>query len=169
MSRHAALLATALFHAALLALPQSVAARDTPGRRDETRVFDLVNEARSQGRRCGGESYPPAPPLVLSRALDRAAQVHARDMARKDYFSHIAPDGSHPKDRVQREGYELRLTGENIAFGAESAEEVMAGWLASPGHCANIMDARFREFGVAVATGRKRGHHYWVQEFGWPR
>ena len=61
-----------------------------------------------------------------------------------------------------------RLTGENIAFGPESAEEVVAGWLGSPGHCANIMDARFRDTGIAVATGRKRGHIYWVQEFGLP-
>ena len=63
-------------------------------------------------------------------------------------------------------GYRPRLTGENIAFGPESVEEVVAGWLASPGHCANIMDPRFREMGVAVALGRKRGHFYWVQDLG---
>ena len=68
-----------------------------------------------------------------------------------------------------RAGYQPRLTGENIAFGPESAEEAVAGWLDSPGHCANIMDPRFQHIGVALATGRGRGRIYWVQEFGAPR
>ena len=63
---------------------------------------------------------------------------------------------------------DARLVGENIAFGPESAEEAVAGWMASPGHCANIMDPRFREMGVAVAQGRKRGHFYWVQNLAEP-
>ena len=46
--------------------------------------------------------------------------------------------------------------------------QVVAGWLDSPGHCANIMDARFSETGIGIATGRQRGHIYWVQSFGWP-
>jgi uncharacterized protein YkwD len=132
------------------------------------RVLMLVNEARAAGRRCGRESFPPAPPLAESRSLRTASQRHAEDMARRRYFDHRAPDGSQPKDRVQRAGYQPRLTGENIAFAPESAEEVVAGWLDSPGHCANIMDARFAETGIGVASGRERGHIYWVQSFGWP-
>ena len=89
-------------------------------------------------------------------------------MARRDYFDHRALDGSEPKDRVRRAGYRPRLTGENIAFGPESAEEAVAGWMASPGHCANIMDPRFREMGVAVAQGRKPSHFYWVQDLAQP-
>jgi len=134
----------------------------------QQRVLQLVNEARARGRRCGSEKFPPVAALTLSAQLADAAKVHAQDMARREYFEHQAPDGSQPKDRVRRSGYRYRLTGENIAFGPESAEEVVAGWLGSPGHCANIMDARFRDTGIAVATGRKRGHIYWVQEFGLP-
>ena len=89
-------------------------------------------------------------------------------MARKKYFEHRGSDGSQPKERVLRAGYESRLTGENIAFGPESAEEVVAGWLASPGHCANIMDARFADIGVGLSIGHKRGQIYWVQDFGAP-
>jgi uncharacterized protein YkwD len=59
--------------------------------------------------------------------------------------------------------------GENIALGPQSADEVVDGWLASPGHCANIMDSRFRHIGVGLATGRGRGQIYWVQTFGAPR
>ena len=87
-------------------------------------------------------------------------------MARRGYFEHEGHDGSQPRDRVRRAGYRSRLTGENIAFGPESAEEVVAGWLDSPGHCANIMDARFRDIGVGIATRGKRV--YWVQNFGAP-
>lgn len=133
------------------------------------RVVDLVNEARSHPRRCGRERFPAAPPLTVSRKLSEAAADHARDMARRKYFEHVSRDGSEPKDRVRRAGYQSRLTGENIALGPESAEEVVAGWLASPGHCENIMDARFRDIGVGLAVGKKRGQIYWVQNFGAPR
>jgi uncharacterized protein YkwD len=119
-------------------------------------------------RQCGREHFPRVAPLRVSRALHEAATAHARDMARRNYFDHRAPDGSQPRDRVRRTGYRWTLIGENIAFGPESVAEAVAGWLASPGHCANIMDPRFRDTGIAVATGRKRGHVYWVQEFGQP-
>ena len=132
------------------------------------RVVELVNDARSRDRRCGAERFTAAPSLHVSQELNEAAASHARDMARKKYFEHRGSDGSQPKERVLRAGYEPRLTGENIAFGPESAEEVVAGWLASPGHCANIMDARFRDIGIGLSTGGKRGQIYWVQEFGLP-
>ncbi len=128
----------------------------------------LVNQARTRGRTCGNGQFAPSAPLLVSDKLYRAARTHASDMARRNYFEHRGRDGSSPKDRVQREGYRLRLTGENIAFGPETAAEVVDGWLASPGHCANIMDPRFREMGVAVALGSRRGHFYWVQELGTP-
>ena len=132
------------------------------------RVVELVNAARSNGRKCGSERFGVAPSLSVSQKLNKAAEGHARDMARKKYFEHRGSDGSQPKDRVIRAGYQPRLTGENIAFGPESAEEVIAGWLASPGHCANIMDPRFQSIGIGIAVGRKRGEIYWVQDFGAP-
>ena len=90
-------------------------------------------------------------------------------MARRRFFEHRGSDGSEPRDRVRRAGYASRLTGENIALGPESAEEAVAGWLDSPGHCANIMEPRLHDIGVGVAVGKKRGQIYWVQEFGAPR
>ena len=142
--------------------------RESPAK-VRARVVDLVNEARSHRRRCGSEQFPAAAPLSVSQKLNDAAAGHARDMARKKFFEHRGSNGSQPRDRVRRAGYDSRLTGENIALGPESAEEVVAGWLASPGHCANIMDARFQQIGVAVSVGRKRGQIYWVQNFAVPR
>jgi uncharacterized protein YkwD len=150
------------------ALAADVTARES-GPAANARVVELVNAARSKGRKCGSERFSPAPPLSPSPALNDAAASHARDMAKRKFFDHRGSDGTQPKDRVLRAGYQPRLTGENIALGPESAEEVVAGWLASPGHCANIMDARFQDIGAAVAAGRKRGQIYWVQDFGAPR
>ncbi len=162
----AALAALALSSCA--SAPDAVAATESSAT-VRARVVELVNVARSKNRRCGSERYAAAPPLSASRELSEAAANHARDMARKNYFDHRGADGSQPKDRVQRAGYQPRLTGENIALGPESAEEVVAGWLASPGHCANIMDSRFQNIGVGLATGKGRGKIYWVQTFGAPR
>jgi uncharacterized protein YkwD len=133
------------------------------------RVVELVNAARSSSRKCGSERFTATAPLTASRDLNDAAAGHARDMARRKFFDHRGSDGSQAKNRVLRAGYEPRLTGENIAFGPLSAEEVVSGWLASPGHCANIMDSRFLHIGVGFATGSKRGEIYWVQVFGAPR
>lgn len=133
------------------------------------RVLVLVNKARAAGRRCGGERFQPTTSLAASAVLDRAARVHATDMARKNYFEHTGKDGSSPKDRLTRLGYHSRLTGENIAYGPTSAEEVVSGWLESPGHCANIMDPRFREMGIAFAVERRHKRIYWVQDLALPR
>lgn len=159
---------------ALIAVSMGAGAADTLVARESSgavraRVVELVNAARSKPRRCGSRRFAAAAPLSSSRKLNEAATAHARDMARHKYFEHQGRNGSQPRDRVRHAGYEWRLTGENIAFGPESAEEVVAGWLASPGHCENIMEPRFRDIGVGVAVGRQRGHIYWVQEFGAPR
>lgn len=159
---------------ALLSLASASAAADAVVGKSSSstvraRVVELVNEARSHPRRCGREKFAAAPPLQVSRKLNDAAAGHARDMAKRKYFEHQGSDGTQPRDRVSRAGYAFRLTGENIAFGPESAEEVVAGWLDSPGHCANIMEPRFRDIGVGLATGPKRGQIYWVQSFGSPR
>ena len=159
---------------ALLALASTTRAADAVvGRQSDSkvraRVVELVNDARLQPRKCGSERFAASPALKVARQLNDAAAEHASDMARKKFFDHRGSDGSQPKDRVIRAGYKPRLTGENIALGPESAEEVVAGWLASPGHCANIMDPRFQQIGVGLATGKGRGQIYWVQTFGEPR
>ncbi len=165
-----------LFIAAMTAVTLTsgaLAANAVVGRESGTavraRVVELVNAARSSSRKCGSERFASAPPLRASQELNDAAGGHARAMARKKFFDHRGADDSQPKDRVIRAGYQPRLTGENIALGPESAEEVVSGWLASPGHCANIMDSRFRHIGVGLATGKGRGKIYWVQNFGAPR
>ena len=120
--------------------------------------------------RCGSKAFPAAPPLQPSAQLRRAAEAHAKDMVSHDYFEHEGHDGSTPAQRVAATGYRYRLVGENLASGPQSAAQAVAGWLASPGHCQNIMDARFSEFGVAFAANSSGTPRiYWVQEFAAPR
>jgi len=129
-----------------------------------TRALQLVNEVRARGARCGERSFGPAPPVRLSGTLAGVAFGHANDMARHNYFEHEDLAGHSPADRVRAVGYQEKLVGENIAYGPKSADEVVQGWLDSPGHCENIMDPRFAEMGIAYAAGKaSRRGLFWVQ------
>ena len=134
------------------------------------RALQLVNEARARGAQCGAQSFGPAPPLTLSLTLAGVARGHATDMAVHDYFEHQDLAGQSPADRVRAAGYSEKLVGENIAYGPKSVEEVVKGWLASPGHCQNIMDPHFAQMGIGLAPGRaaRRGL-FWVQVLAEPR
>lgn len=135
-----------------------------------SRQVELINAARARGARCGAHEEAPAPPVRLSARLSEVALEHATDMARRDYFAHEDRSGHSPADRVRASGYEEKLVGENIAYGPQSADEVVRGWLDSPGHCENIMDVRFSEVGIAYAPGRgSKSGLYWVQVFAAPR
>jgi uncharacterized protein YkwD len=135
-----------------------------------SRALQLVNEVRARGARCGERSFGPAPPVKLSGTLAGVALGHADDMARHNYFEHKDLTGHSPADRVRAVGYQETLVGENIAYGPKSADEVVQGWLDSPGHCENIMDPRFAEMGIAYAAGKasKRGL-FWVQVLAVPK
>lgn len=135
-----------------------------------TRALQLVNEVRAHGARCGTRTFSPAPPLRFSGTLAGVALGHADDMAEHNYFEHEDLAGKSPADRVRAAGYSEKLVGENLAYGPGTVEEVVDGWLDSPGHCENIMDPRFAEMGIAYAPGRASRHGlYWVQLFAEPR
>ena len=134
-----------------------------------TRMLVLVNEARARGRNCGAQYFPAARPVVWNEVLARAARAHSEDMARNNYFGHDSRDGASPSDRVVRAGYDFRGTAENIAAGQMTPEAVMAGWISSPGHCANLMGAEYTDMGVALASNRRsQMGAYWTQVFGAP-
>ncbi len=135
------------------------------------RVLELVNQARATPRYCGNQSFNSARPLHWSDALAEASRVHSEDMARNNYFSHSGRDGSDLAQRVERVGYRYRTSGENIAAGTHMyAEDAVAGWIKSPGHCANLMSPAFADMGAAYAVnpGSKMGV-YWTQVFGTTR
>jgi uncharacterized protein YkwD len=145
--------------AAVAMLPASAAAAScananltpTSGNVEQVRaaVLCLINQEREHH----GDGA-----LVPNAKLTRAAQAHSRDMAEQDYFSHTAPGGSTPLDRMRASGYlpnsqDGYVVGENIAWGTmwlATPQSIVNAWMASPGHRANILDGAYRETGVGV-------------------
>ncbi|WP_217554688.1 CAP domain-containing protein [Streptomyces sp. GbtcB6] len=117
------------------------------------RIVELVNAERSKVG-CSA--------LTLNTTLSKVAQAHSEDMALHQNMSHIGSDGSSPGDRITSAGYTWSAYGENVAYGYASPEQVMAGWMASPGHKANILNCTFKEIGVGLA----QPNSYWTQDFG---
>jgi uncharacterized protein YkwD len=129
-------------------------------------VLEHLNAIRAAGGRCGGTEFPPSPPLARSPELDQAARAHAEDMARNSFLAHTGSDGSNPGERVSRAGYHWDVVAENVASGQTSADDIAATWLESPGHCANLMDAKYSETGIAYALNPGDGRDiYWVQVY----
>ncbi|WP_253938766.1 CAP domain-containing protein [Hahella sp. HN01] len=129
--------------------------------------MEAHNQARSEGRNCGSAYFPAAEPLVWNCKLGAAATKHTEDMVNNNFFSHTGSDGSQVGDRTRAEGYNSWRVGENIAAGYESTQQVMAGWLKSPGHCSNIMGAEYTEMGAKkVSTSSASYPHYWTSVFG---
>jgi uncharacterized protein YkwD len=133
------------------------AARGDPGDLGAAanKALVLVNKARAQARRCGSEKFKATSPLALNSLLTQAALAHSQDMARQRYLEHKGRDGSMPADRITRTGYQWKLVGENIAAGEGSVEMAVDDWLSSPHHCANIMNAQFKEMGLAFAINKR--------------
>jgi uncharacterized protein YkwD len=98
------------------------------------------------------------PPLRANDRLSDAAQRHARDMARRNYFSHDSRSGASFIDRIRRTGYldgaRSWIAAENIAWGTgrfATPKAIVKSWMDSPGHRANILSSSLREIGIGVA------------------
>ena len=129
-----------------------------------------LNAARSRPHQCGTQSFAAAPPLTWNPTLASAAEEHSRSMANNNYFDHKDRDGRTPGDRAELAGYSGAQVGENIAAGQDTASRVVAGWVASPGHCANLMNPQFQELGAAYAVDPKSDSGiYWTTMFGAPQ
>ena len=124
----------------------------------ESEVIDLVNDERA------AEGLGP---LRYDADLTAAARGHSQDMGLNDYFDHIGLDGSTPGDRITEAGYSWNTYGENIAAGYATPAAVVAGWMASPGHRANILNPNFCDIGVGYAYVASSTYgRYWTQNFG---
>jgi uncharacterized protein YkwD len=133
-------------------------------------MLTQVNDARALARDCGTVTYPATAALSWHCTLESVAFAHSRDMGDYNFFSHTGSDGLTVADRVSNTGYDWSAVGENIAAGQPSVDSVMASWLGSPGHCANIMRATYTEFGAASYTVTGSDYPiYWTQVFARPR
>ncbi|MEZ5665650.1 MAG: CAP domain-containing protein [Burkholderiaceae bacterium] len=129
-------------------------------------LLNAINEARTQGRQCGGQPYAAVHALPWNTLLAQSAAGHASDMAAQDYFSHTGSDGSHSADRIRATGYRIRFHAEILAHpqGSHSAPsqvipQSMASWLASPDHCRIVMSPSPAELGAACV---RKGSKAWL-------
>ena len=146
----------------------------------EDQVMALVNQRRWENGQL--------PPLKRVDLLDTSSENHSSNMATRDFFMHCDPDTlTMPADRMTAAGYAATSSAENIAAGYATPEAVMAGWMGSTGHRANILTTTNREIGIGhvfqagdqgnvrqsangncPATSSNNGpwYHYWTQNFG---
>lgn len=134
-------------------------------------VLCLINNERA----ADGEAA-----LIANPELEAAAEAHAQELVSEDYFAHISPAGETPTDRIRGTGYipsasDGYLIGENLAWGTLSLatpRAIVAAWIASPEHRANILEARYLETGVGVtdavpsSVGEGAPGATYAQEFG---
>lgn len=154
----AGVVATALGLPALLAPATASAAAcagaggtPTSGAKTVKAILCLVNKER--GKR-------GLKPLKLDRRLAKAARGHSNDMVQRRFFDHTAPGDVTFVERIQRQRYTAGArswsVGENLAWGTgplATPQRIVAGWMKSPGHRANILSKRFREIGIGIARG----------------
>lgn len=110
-------------------------------------------------------------PIKMNDRLNQAALAKAQDMFNKQYWSHNSPDGKNPWFFIKNARYDYVLAGENLARDFATTPEMMAAWMASPTHKANIINPKYEEIGIAVVDGVLDGFETTlvVQMFGTPR
>lgn len=144
-----------------------------------------INNARAVARSCGvNGNFPAAPAVAWSEELYKAAYEHSQDMTETNTFSHegsgtVSDWSGYPlskksalRDRVATYGYSWSRLSENISAGTsrDTAQEAVDSWLASDGHCKNMMDSNVTEVGMALSTDQNTTYsNYWTQNFGRPR
>jgi hypothetical protein len=111
-------------------------------------VIRLTNEKRVQN----GLS-----PLTLNTTLAQAAQAKGADMLNRDYWAHVAPDGTQPWKFFIDFGYRYRYAGENLARDFKDAPSTVEAWMASSSHRENLLSPKYKDIGIAVVEGDLAG------------
>ena len=93
------------------------------------------------------------PALHLDQRLVQSATLKAADMFANNYWAHVSPSGVQPWYWFSQAGYSYTYAGENLAKDFDTAAGVMDGWMNSPGHRANILNANYADVGFAVENG----------------
>ncbi|NLK74862.1 MAG: hypothetical protein GX288_06175 [Clostridiales bacterium] len=100
--------------------------------------------------------------LTSNSTLTAAANKRAEETVQ--LFSHTRPNGTSFSTVLGEFGIQYRTAGENIAYGQRTPQEVVTGWMNSPGHRANILNGNFGKIGIGVYQS-SNGTIYWTQVF----
>ena len=96
-------------------------------------------------------------PLTLNDQLSNSAHADADYMFAKNYWAHIAPDGTTPWEFIKTSGYSYVFAGQNLARGYNTSSDVINAWLESPDHRANMLSKNYEDVGFAVEKGNLTG------------
>lgn len=118
-------------------------------------VLDLTNAERTKAGLA---------PLKYNAELSNVAKIKSEDMRDKKYFNHTSPTYGSPFTMMSNFGIKYTAAGENIAAGYTTPQAVVTGWMNSPGHRQNILNANYNQIGIGYAAGGSYGH-YWTQMF----
>jgi uncharacterized protein YkwD len=152
--------------AALMLAPAPTSSAESSIEQLRAEALALANAARDEN---GLEGLEP------NAILDAAAQAHARDMARRSFYSHVSPEGDDVQDRyLDSGGSRWELVAENIAQCSgcsspatiESVQSFQEGWMNSPPHRENILARGLSSFGFGIAGDGSTV--YAVQTFAGP-
>lgn len=91
-------------------------------------------------------------PLELNGQLNNSAQSKAQHMVDNDYWAHNAPDGTTPWYFFDQAGYNYSKAGENLAYGFNTSQDAVNGWIGSPGHRANML-GEYKDVGFGFVDG----------------
>ncbi len=117
-------------------------------------LYNAVNKERSQRN---------IPNLITNYKLAAAAAYKSQDMITRKYFSHTDPEGRYIWNKIVAEGYTPYTTlGENLAIDFSNTEGLVAAWIDSPTHRANLLNQNFKDQGMGVAFGNTNNGEYSV-------
>lgn len=134
-----------------------------------TRAVERLNELRQQAQAPCLAVDARAQPLAWDLRLAGSAHRQASDLAQRDLLSHVDAQQRGLGARMRQAGYAAASAGENLAAGQTDFDDTLQAWLASPAHCANLMQSDFRDVGLAcVRRHGSRYERFWVAHFGAP-
>lgn len=111
----------------------------------------IINHLRHTTKKCKSDDIPnkePLSDLIWNEKLANTANLHAKNMVEFNFFSHEGIDGTNVGERALKFEYHWTNIGENIAAGEESLSQVFTDWINSYGHCTNIINPQFSDFGL---------------------
>lgn len=133
----------------------------------KAQIIEAINAARAQARSCGTQAYTATTPINWDNRLFLTADKHSKDLATNNFFSHTGSDGSSVGQRARTKGYTWNFIAENIAAGQTSLDQVVTGWLNSPGHCRNMMNPNAQDIGLSCRYDQNTDYKtYWTLVLG---
>lgn len=107
-------------------------------------------------------------PLTIDSRMTTAAEAHSIEQAQRKKMTHTGRNGSNAGQRLTVLGYSWSTWAENVAAGQSDCASVVAAWLASPGHRANILNPALVNIGMGAVKG-PNGVIYWTMDLAKPR